>query len=305
MITKTNLIANGVYVDSGIIVMVDKDCFSGYNKKSDQNLYFKKSFAPGKYKVKWRIEKTWNGTVQGEETINLTSGCLIVADPCYLIQSSEWDKWLEVNKFNYYEASGHSLLHNPITKTSYEGAYIDSMGGDGLYKIELTLIPIEIKEKSTKPKIKKEETSKTMKRISNLQAYILIKNTKGKIFSVYFKKTDGSVRHMTCRLGVKKYVTGKGMSWNPELREKLSVFDTHKNEYRMINLDALMGLTIAGQEYLVGSTLLTDYLDAKAKQERKTSTLKPSPKWTGADVIAKASEIAKILNSVKAPKTLD
>lgn len=286
MITESKVIANGVYVDAGIIVMVDADHFKGNKTKAKSFLYYKKTFAPGRYKVKWEIHKTWNGDISGEGEIVLTSGHLVVTDPCYHVDSEKWHDWLNKNDG---EVS--------------DGVYIDSMGGDGLYRVYVTLTPIEVKAKSTKPKsIKQGTKSTTMKRITNLQAYILIKNTKGKIFSVYFKKTDGTIRHMVCRLGVKKYVTGKGMSWNPELRSKLSVFDTQKNEYRMINLDSIMGLTIAGQEYLVGSTLLTDYLDAKAKQEHKKSPSNSPAKWTGADVIAKATEIARLLNKVKAPK---
>lgn len=284
MLTKTNLRIKGVPVDSGLIVIADKDHYKDYNPnfKISSYLFLKKTFAPGTYKIKAVINKSWNGRVIKESTVEITSGTLYVCDPCYLIQKVNTLDWAE-----YFE-NYKSGKHNDVL-------ILDSMGGDGLYDVELEIIPIKIKLK-TNNKTEKEQNKMSIKKVSNLQAYILIKNSKGKIFGVTFKKTDGSIRHMTCRLGVKKYLTGKGMSWNPELREKLSVFDTQKNEYRMINLDSLMGLTLNGQEYLVGSTALADYLASKAKQTQKTGTLNGAVKWSAEAVISKASEIAKILN---------
>lgn len=63
----------------------------------------------------------------------------------------------------------------------------------------------------------------------------LIKGTRGKFFSVDFTKRDGSERHMTCRTGVSKHVTGEGLKFNPEEKGLIGVFDTVAKGYRFIN----------------------------------------------------------------------
>lgn len=68
----------------------------------------------------------------------------------------------------------------------------------------------------------------------------------GRFFSAEFIKKDGSVRKLHGRSGVKKYLTGRGQSWNPEDRGYLNVYDVQKEQYRMINTKTL--LTINKQE---------------------------------------------------------
>ena len=58
----------------------------------------------------------------------------------------------------------------------------------------------------------------------------------GAIFNVVFEKKDGSIRHMRCRLNVKKYVKGIGMKFNPEDYNLLVAYDLDKEGYRMIPL---------------------------------------------------------------------
>lgn len=61
----------------------------------------------------------------------------------------------------------------------------------------------------------------------------------GRFFSAEFVKKDGSTRKILARTGVKKYVTGKGMSWSPSERGYVSVYDVQKKEYRLINTKTL------------------------------------------------------------------
>lgn len=63
----------------------------------------------------------------------------------------------------------------------------------------------------------------------------LIRTAGGKIFRIDFVKKDGSDRKMICRTGVKRHVTGAGMSWDPEARGYVVVFDCQKRQYRMVN----------------------------------------------------------------------
>lgn len=71
----------------------------------------------------------------------------------------------------------------------------------------------------------------------------------GKIFTAVFTKKDGSTRTMNCRMNVKKYVTGKGLAFNPMDKGLLPVFDLQKDAYRFVNLNALISLTIKGKTY--------------------------------------------------------
>lgn len=86
----------------------------------------------------------------------------------------------------------------------------------------------------------------------------LILSTKGRFFTVVFLKKDGEPRVMVCRTGVKKGLTGKGMSYNPLEKNLLPVYDVikskqeHKAEYRMIPLDPerIVEVKIRGKTYV-------------------------------------------------------
>lgn len=69
-----------------------------------------------------------------------------------------------------------------------------------------------------------------------------ILSTKGKIFGVTFIKKDGTVRNMTARLGVRKNLKGVGLSFNPDERNLIVVFDMRKKAYRMINLSTILSI---------------------------------------------------------------
>lgn len=69
-----------------------------------------------------------------------------------------------------------------------------------------------------------------------------ILSTNGKIFGVTFIKKDGTVRNMTARLGVRKNLKGVGLSFNPDERNLIVVFDMRKKAYRMINLSTIISM---------------------------------------------------------------
>ena len=72
-----------------------------------------------------------------------------------------------------------------------------------------------------------------MKKASlNLRA---IKKTKGRIFRVVFTKKDGSERTMVARTGVHMGVNGTGMSYDPESKGLIAVYDMQKKAWRMVN----------------------------------------------------------------------
>lgn len=66
--------------------------------------------------------------------------------------------------------------------------------------------------------------------------------TKGKIFGVTFIKKDGTTRNMTARLGVRKDLKGIGLSFSPDERNLIVVFDMQKKAYRMVNLSTIISI---------------------------------------------------------------
>ena len=70
----------------------------------------------------------------------------------------------------------------------------------------------------------------------------LIESTKGKIFTVTFIKKNGEKRIMKARLDVEKYVTGKGMSFDPKKKGLINVFDMGIEDYRNIKLNSIRKL---------------------------------------------------------------
>lgn len=89
------------------------------------------------------------------------------------------------------------------------------------------------------------------KKITIEKAEKLIKSTQGAVFSVQFRKTDGTVRDMTCRLGVTKHLKGGVQAYNPKDFDMLTVFDMQKQGYRMIRLNTLQRVKVGGVSYRV------------------------------------------------------
>ena len=85
-----------------------------------------------------------------------------------------------------------------------------------------------------------------MKKIKRRETLNLLKDNENLIFSVVFLKKNGELRRMTCMLGVKKHLKGGTLSYNPGERNNLIVFDMQKEDYRTINLDTLMSISMKG-----------------------------------------------------------
>lgn len=84
--------------------------------------------------------------------------------------------------------------------------------------------------------------------ISNETLLDVIRKTNGKFFKVLFVKKDGSLREMTCRLGVKKGLRG-GQSTTEHLDNIVTVYDVFAKGYRNINLDMVKYFKCGGVEY--------------------------------------------------------
>ena len=93
------------------------------------------------------------------------------------------------------------------------------------------------------------------KTITQAQAHELVLNIPADertIFSTKFvKRTTGELRHMVCRRGVKKGVTGVGMSYNPRSKNLLPVYDVQKQAFRMIACEDIREIKFHGDVYKV------------------------------------------------------
>ena len=109
-------------------------------------------------------------------------------------------------------------------------------------------------EKSNTPPATPEVTPATpvTNTINRSAAKQMIKDTKGKFFTVSFiKRTDGTRRVMNARLGVKAFLKGGTLPYDPEAKRLIPVYDVQKRGYRMINVDTIFNLKIGQQEYNV------------------------------------------------------
>jgi hypothetical protein len=88
--------------------------------------------------------------------------------------------------------------------------------------------------------------------VSKIKATDPRNSGKGEFFTVTFIKKDGTTRVMNARLGVKKYLKGGELPYDPIEKGLLPVFDAKKNEYRMINLGTIISAKVGGVDYVVG-----------------------------------------------------
>lgn len=78
----------------------------------------------------------------------------------------------------------------------------------------------------------------------------LIKESNGKLFTVTFtKRTNSRLRELRGRLGVKSYLKGGVLPFDPDDYDLIPVWDIEKQEYRMINIRGIISLNIGGQQY--------------------------------------------------------
>jgi len=98
----------------------------------------------------------------------------------------------------------------------------------------------------------------TIKVTPAIQEQLLTKlrETKHFFVAVFVKKTNGAIREMNCKFGVRKHVTGKGLKYKPLDYGLLTVWDPSKIDpekndkgYRSLNLNSLMLIHYAGKTY--------------------------------------------------------
>tara|TARA_R100001530_G_scaffold132292_1_gene104599 strand:+ start:21414 stop:21686 length:273 start_codon:yes stop_codon:yes gene_type:complete len=81
----------------------------------------------------------------------------------------------------------------------------------------------------------------------------IIESTKGKFFGVTFRKANGSIRFMNCRIGVQKHTNGKGLKYNPKKKGNIIVWDTQQKGYRTIKLSSIKSIRFEGKELWISN----------------------------------------------------
>lgn len=75
----------------------------------------------------------------------------------------------------------------------------------------------------------------------------LIEDSDGCIVSVVFRKADGTMRTMVCRLGVTKHLAGGKSTLDAD--KYLTVYDMQKQGYRAINRSTIVSVKARGQTH--------------------------------------------------------
>lgn len=71
----------------------------------------------------------------------------------------------------------------------------------------------------------------------------------GSIFTaIFIKRTTGELRTMRCRVGVKKYLHGGELPYDPMEKGLIPVYDIDKADYRTIPIDAIKELHHHGKK---------------------------------------------------------
>jgi hypothetical protein len=121
-----NYVANDIGVDSGLILISDISFYDKYKGHIDYQLSKIKIIENGEYDLNWQISESWNGTISGNGILKVTTGSIIISDPCYNIPDySEWDRVL--NETHFFNNSPDGCV------------VINQMGGDGNYDVQFSL----------------------------------------------------------------------------------------------------------------------------------------------------------------------
>jgi hypothetical protein len=143
------------------------------------------------------------------------------------------------------------------------------------------------------PAVPAETPSEPSGEIDKETAKELIFDTKGKFFTVTFIKKDGSERVMNARLGVKKYLRGGELRYDPAEFNYITVYDMGAKGYRMVNANTIKNLKIGKNEYVIPTAVSESQLDEnKTLQDFKNSKEYKAIKRRLDDIAANESDIS-------------
>jgi hypothetical protein len=106
--------------------------------------------------------------------------------------------------------------------------------------------PDEIQPEKPEP-----EVLPGIKTLNKEQLRYILKNSKGKIMTIAYRKKDGTLRTINTRTGVKKDITGKGLTYNPDEYGYVILWDLNKKAYRTVNTNTVTTLKGGGEIYKI------------------------------------------------------
>lgn len=86
-----------------------------------------------------------------------------------------------------------------------------------------------------------------------------------KFFSATFLKKNNEVRHMHCRLGVKRHLKGGEKRYDTEYYNYLIVYDMQKKAYRTLNVNKLIELKVNKEVIKVDGNQWLKFFKVKQK----------------------------------------
>jgi hypothetical protein len=107
----------------------------------------------------------------------------------------------------------------------------------------------------TQPESPEPELLPGIKTLNREQLKYILKNSKGKIMTIAYRKKDGTLRTINTRTGVKKDITGKGLTYNPDDYGYVILWDLNKKAYRTVNLNTVTTLKGGGEIYKIQESL--------------------------------------------------
>lgn len=78
---------------------------------------------------------------------------------------------------------------------------------------------------------------------------LLREKTKGQFFSICYQKVDGSIRTISCRLGVTKYLKKDAIFRTPR-EDVITVYDMVKKNYRSLRVERIQSIKVSGETYV-------------------------------------------------------
>ena len=139
-----------VGVDAGMIIIADSNIIQK-NKDREQEEKHIFKLPNGTYNVIYEISHTWTGRYRSYGKLIVTSGKVVVTDPCYIIgrlsENEEPDLWIEWLRKVYanwdivVKNHNESLYLNQAYLDNQGIIIIDTMGGDGEYTVNLSITP--------------------------------------------------------------------------------------------------------------------------------------------------------------------
>jgi hypothetical protein len=146
------------------------------------------------------------------------------------------------------------------------------------------------------PAVPAETPSEPSGEIDKETAKQLIFDTKGKFFTVTFIKKDGSERVMNARLGVKKYLKGGTLKYDPAEFNYITVYDMGAKGYRTVNANTIQKLKIGKNEYIIPDAI------AESDEPQINENAKPEDIGKGTRLIFKDDKTTYYAKNVAGDK---